>query len=259
MTRRLIVVLLILLVAVAPLSAQLVVIDPSNLTQTILIAERTLNEYEQLRQEFTVVQQMARQLGSLAPYRIPVIGITGHDASRWIYGRPWIQALDTGDPQGLAYDQTAVPLAKPTDADLAVLSTEARREFESRYATTEITDSVAMIGAHQVALARDDFAHLQAAIGNLEQDTLNPNPDYHEMTAILDKLEAGQLLARRQDLVTNQLLSHALEQLLAKNKRARDTEALQANMQLATWRDAAAANEAFVHGSGDALNSWRQP
>jgi hypothetical protein len=31
------------------------------------------------------------------------------------------------------------------------------------------------------------------------------------------------------------------------------------NMQLVTWRDAAAANEAFVAGTGDALRTWRQP
>jgi hypothetical protein len=31
------------------------------------------------------------------------------------------------------------------------------------------------------------------------------------------------------------------------------------NMQLVRWRDAQAANEAFVAGSGDALRTWRQP
>ena len=47
----------------------------------------------------------------------------------------------------------------------------------------------------------------------------------HEMTAILDKIAAGELLGRRQDMPSNQLLSHALEQLLARSKRLRDTEA----------------------------------
>ena len=46
------------------------------------------------------------------------------------------------------------------------------------------------------------------------------------MTAILDKIAAGELLARRQDMLSNQLLSHALEQLLARSKRLRDTEAV---------------------------------
>ena len=70
------------------------------------------------------------------------------------------------------------------------------------------------------------------------------------MTAILDKVAAGELLGRRQDMAANQLLSHALEQLLARSKRLRDTEAATMNMQLVTWRDGRAANEAMVAGSG---------
>ena len=40
--------------------------------------------------------------------------------------------------------------------------------------------------------------------------------------------------------------AHALEQLLARNKRLRDTEASTINMQLVTWREARVANEAFA-------------
>ena len=259
MTRRLSVVLLILLLGVAPLRAQLAVIDPANLTQTILIAERALAQYDELRREFDVIQQMARRLGSLDQYRIPVIGITAHDPSRWIYGRPWIQALNTGDARGTAYYETAVPLQRPSAADLAALTPAALREFENHYATMEITDSVAQIGAHQVALVRDYANKLQQATQSLEQDVLNPSADYHQMTAVLDKIAAGELLERRQDTMTNQLLSHALEQMLARSKRFRDTEAGNANMQILMWRDGAAANDAFVRGSGDALSTWRQP
>jgi hypothetical protein len=79
------------------------------------------------------------------------------------------------------------------------------------------------------------------------------------MTAILDKIAAGELLGRRQDMAANQLLSHALEQLLARGKRQRDTEAVTMNMQLTSWRDGGAANEAFVSGTADALRTWRQP
>jgi hypothetical protein len=79
------------------------------------------------------------------------------------------------------------------------------------------------------------------------------------MTAVLDEIAAGELLARRQDMATNQLLSHALEQLLARSKRQRDTEATMLNMQVTTWRDAHDVNHAFVAGTGDALRTWRQP
>jgi hypothetical protein len=116
-----------------------------------------------------------------------------------------------------------------------------------------------MRGGHQVALIRAYHNRLQDAVQKLESDVLNGLPRYHEMTAILDKIAAGELLARRQDTATNQLLSHALEQLLAQSKRRRDTEAAAINMQVTSWRDGKAANAAFRAGTGDALRTWRQP
>lgn len=260
MSRKASIILLAFVVATgARLRAQIVVIDPGNLVQTILIAERTAQQYEELRQEFEVIQRMAQKLGSLDRYRIPAISITGHDPSRWDYGKPWIQALNSGDARGTAYFQTAVPLERPRTTDLGRLSAAARRTFESQYATMEITDSVAMIGAHQVALVRNYFGKLQDAAQELERDVLSSRSGAHEMTAVLDKIAAGELLGRRQDTATNQLLSHALEQLLARSKRLRDTEAGHMNMQLLMWRDGPAANRAFVQGAGDALRTWRQP
>ena len=105
---------------------------------------------------------------------------------------------------------------------------------------------------------------------SLQNDVLNAGSHYHEMTAILDKIAAGELLGRRQDMLSNQLLSHALEQLLARGKRLRDTEAATINMQLVTWRDGACRERgvrrrhrrrasdvasAVAHRSGD----WRTP
>jgi hypothetical protein len=73
MTRGFLVVLLIIAVA-APARAQLAVIDPANLVQTILTAERTLSEYETLVSQYQTIVRMARGIGSLDRYRIPTIG-----------------------------------------------------------------------------------------------------------------------------------------------------------------------------------------
>jgi hypothetical protein len=201
---------------------------------------------------------MGDGLGSLERYRTPPIALTGHDPSRWEYGRSWIQALNSGDPAGAAYFATTVPLLRPTTLPPGLPAT-ARRALERQYATIEITDSVAMMGGHHVGAARAYHGRLQDAVQGLEGDVLNGLLRYHEMTAILDKIAGGELLGRRQDMLSNQLLSHALEQLLARSKRLRDSEAATMNMQLTTWRDAATANAAFVAGSGDALHTWRQP
>lgn len=258
MSRRICLSFVLAMLMTAPAWAQLAVVDPANLVQATLIARRMQQHYEELRAQYLTVLRMAQGLGNMDGYRIPTIPITRHDVGRWEYGRPWIQALNSGDATGAAYLSSALPVLRPTVTP-ARLTASARQALERQYATIEITDSVAMMGGHQVALARGYHGQLQQAVQALEGDVLNGLLRYHEMTAILDKIAAGELLARRQDMVANQLLSHALEQLLARGKRLRDTEATTMNMQLVTWRDARAANQAFVAGTGDALRTWRQP
>ena len=109
MSRRVWIALFGAIVVVVPLRAQIVVIDPANLTQTILIQERTYQQLDQLRREFEVIQRMAQKLGSLDRYRIPPIFVTGHDPSLWDYGRPWIQALNTGDARGTPVLRNGAP------------------------------------------------------------------------------------------------------------------------------------------------------
>ncbi len=258
MIRRTLAAIVILAVCATPARAQWIVIDPANLAQAILIAERAWRHYDELQRQYRTILRMGEGLGSMEQYRTPPIALTFHDAGRWQYGRSWIQALNSGDATGEAYRATTLPVLRPTVMP-SQLPLSARRALERQYATIEITDSVASMGGHQVALARGHHGRLQDAVQALEGDVLNGLLRYHEMTAILDKIAAGELLGRRQDMLSNQLLSHALEQLLARSKRLRDTEAATINMQLTTWRDGRAANEAFVSGSGHALHTWRQP
>jgi hypothetical protein len=258
MSRRIWGSLFLLTIIATRAHAQIVVIDPGNLVQTVLIAERTLRHYEELQAQYRTILRMGQGLGSMDRFRVPGISITRHDPSLWQFGRPWIEGLNSGDASGAAYAATALPLLRP-DVQPSRLTASARRDLERRYATIEITDTVAMRGGHQVALVRGYHDRLQQGIQGLENDVLNGLSRYHEMTAILDKIAAGELLARRQDMATNQLLSHALEQLLARSKRQRDTEAETINMQLINWRDASVVNSAFVAGTGDALRTWRQP
>lgn len=245
-------------VLATPAHAQLVVVDPGNLTQTVLIAERTLREYEALWQQYQTILRMSQGLGRMDRYRIPTIGITGHDPARWPYGAPWLQGLNSGDARGQLYRQTTRSLERP-GAALDGLPVAARRAIENGYATIELTDSIAEIGGHQVALVRGYSGQLQQATQALEADVLNPSSRYHEMTAVLDKVAAGELLARRQDMATNQLMSHALEQLLARSKRMRDTEAATMNMRLLGMRNGRVAGDSLVRGAANDLRNWRQP
>lgn len=258
MTRRVVWLALILVAMAAPVRAQLVVIDPGNLAQTSLIAERTLREYETLYAQYQTFVRMAQGLGDMERYRLPSVPLTIHDPSRWPYGTPWLQGLNGGDPRGELYRQTTRPLAVPGSL-LESLPPPARKAIESAYATVEITDAVAQIAGNQVALVRGYSGPLQRATTSLQDDVLNPSSRYHEMTAILDKAAAGALLARRQDNATNQLLSHVLEQLLVRGKRTRDTETAAMNMRIGSLRDGRQAGANLISGAAADLRTWRQP
>src|SRR5262245_22392080 len=257
MIRFAIVIALLVLLGVRSADAQLAVVDPANLAQAILIVQRTQRHLEELNAQYLTILRMAQGVGPMDRYRTPPIALSQHDVSRWNFGRPWIAALNVGDPSGASYLATAMPLERPDAARW--LSGLARRAFERQYANIEIADSVAMIGGNQIGSTRGFYNELQRGVQALEQDVLNPTASFHDLTAILDKIAASELLGRRQDMATNQLLSHVLEQLLARSKQLRDMQAATLNMQLLTWRDGEAANRAFRAGAGDALRTWRQP
>jgi hypothetical protein len=242
----------------APTSAQFAVIDVGNLAQAVLIAERTLREYETLVIQYQTLVRLAQGLGRMDRYRLPALPATDHDVGRWEYGRTWLEGLNSGDPTGIAYQAVARALDAPGHL-LGSLPPSARRAVEQAYATVEITDAIAQAGGHQVGLARDYSRRLQRAIDALDADVTATDPRTHELTAILDKVAAGTLIARRQDMAANQLLSHTLEQLLARSKRLRDSEAAAMNMRLGALRSARAAGASVVRGAADDLKTWRQP
>ena len=257
MTRMMLAATCILLLAV-PARAQLVVHDPGNYAQAVLIAERTLREYQELVAQYDTLVRLSRGLGNMDRYRIPNVPVASHDVGRWAYGGPWLQALNAGDATGAAYRQATRTLDPPVGM-LQQLPPAAQRAVESAYASVEIADSVAQAGGDQIGLIRGHDRDLQRAIDALEGDVLSRQPAYHEMTAILDKVAAGALIGRRQDMATNQLLSSTLEQLLARAKTMRDTEAATMNMRLGAIRDGRTAGTSLVRGASDDLRSWRQP
>lgn len=189
MIRRTLAAVIIVAACAGRAEAQFVVIDRGNLAQAILIAERAWRHYDELKRQYQTILRMGQGLGSMEGYRIPTIRITGHDPARWEYGRSWIQGLNSGDATGAAYLATTLPLMRPA-ATPPNVTAAARRALERQYATIEITDSVAMMGGHQVALARGYHRQLQQAVQALEGDVMNGLLRYHEMTAILDKIAA---------------------------------------------------------------------
>jgi hypothetical protein len=244
---------------VHPAYGQFVVHDPLNTAQTIALVQKTISEYQTLVQQYETIVRMSQGLQNMARYKTVPIAFSSHDPSLFPYGAPWLTALNSGDARGRRYGEIARTVQRPDAAALARLPPHARRAIEDAYATIEITDSIAQRGAHQVALVRDYGGSLQGVVQLLESDILSPVSALHQLTAILDKIAAGELVGRRQDTSSNQLLSHALEQLLAQAKRRRDTEVAAMNMRLVAMQRGRDVGRSYMEGSADALRTWRQP
>ena len=131
-------------------------------------------------------------------------------------------------------------------------------QFAARLATVNVADAVAISATNDNGLLRYNGRREQEAIEALERQVVDPS-DEQSATAVLEKISGAELIGTRQRQARTQFLTDIVEQLLVDTKRARDADATALNMQLTTWRDAKAANDAFVAGTGDALGRWRQP
>jgi hypothetical protein len=187
------------------------------------------------------------------------------DTPRWrthggdfLYASGINDALIFGDPAGSAYLAVTHPVIAAR-ALLGRFTLAAQRAMTSRLATIELADAVAMSAINDTGSLRLNGRKQELpAIDALEAQVIDPS-DEQSATAVLDKISGAVLIGTRQRQARSQLLAAFVEQLLVDSKRDRDADAAAMNMQLVTWRDRRAANEAFVAGTGDALRTWRQP
>lgn len=240
-------------------SSQVPVIDVANLIQVVKTAYNTYESYRQLTQQYELLVSMGRRAAGMARYRTPVVPVVFHDPSRYVAGAPFLRALNAGDFGGELYDSVIRTTLRPEPV-LGLLTPEARQNFERAYATIDIADSTGELAGHQVGHVRGYTNAATAAIQTLETDTLGGPDDEHFETAILDRINAAQVLARRQDTSTNQLLSHLVEQWLVQTKRQRDTEAVAMNMRIGRIQYYRQYNATFFSPEAEATASaWREP
>ena len=258
--RRRILVLVLLLIASPPAIAQIAVYDAATTarnTASALLKEYILNTQ---RDQHSRLREMARRLSAFSNIRRYAVP----DPPRWrthggdfLFIAPFNDALIFGDPSGAAY--LAVSHAVTARSTPNTLTSAARRELTARLATLDLADATAIAGMNDTGQLRLNGRRRELqAIDALEAHVIDPSSE-QSATAVLDKIGGAVLIGARQRQARTQLLAALLEQLLVESKRERDADAVAMNMQLVRWRDARAANEAFVAGSGDALRTWRQP
>jgi hypothetical protein len=240
-----------------------VVTDPATTARNVVTAVLKSRLLETLTEQGDRIRRMARRLSvftNLDKYAIP-------DVPRWrvyrfqdvhLYANPYSEALNYGDPEGIAYAEIA-RVRSAIGRQLSTLPPAAAAAIAAQLATLDLTDSAIIAGTDQNGRLRPQGKREMRAIDALERHVVDPSQT-QSATAVLDKISAAVLIEARQKQSRLQFLTAFVEQLIVDNKRTRDTEAAAMNMQLGRLRSIDdESGGGFLDGAGDALRTWRQP
>jgi hypothetical protein len=244
-----------------------VVTDPATTARNAVTAVLKTSLLETLTKQHQRLRQMATRLSALTNLDKYVI----LEVPRWrvyrfqnvhLYANPYSEALNYGDPQGLAYQavtrQRAVSARQVTEL-LSAFPPSARAVIRTELATLDLADSTNIAWTDQNGQLRSNGKRQMEAIDALERDVLDPSLT-QSATAILDKISAAALIETEQKQSRVQFLTGIIEQLVVDNKRTRDTEASLLNMQLGRLRGSGEeARSGWLSGAGTDLRTWRQP
>src|SRR5262249_8584230 len=136
----------------------------------------------------------------------------------------WVTSVNTGIGVPAAYS-SATQLLKSYGAALTNIAADQLDRVKINYATVELTD-----GANQAALSTlgrmlGKAPAVEAAIQNLETDSFSSDPNMNTEIAVLNKINAANVMNLRTTQDTNKLLAALAEQRVIEAKRLRDAEA----------------------------------
>jgi hypothetical protein len=272
MRKRCLLILLVLLALAVPALAIFglgdIVFDPSNFEEAVQELAQMEQQYFQLVQTYQMVQnqynqmlEMARQLPAQleAAYRPPIAPWTRSQAPD-VYGNttPWTAGVNTGFDTPAGYSAATATLGAYGAAWNNIPADQMDR-IKTNYATVELTDGANLAAMQTLGQIRSNASSLDAAIQNLENDSLSADPNLNTEIAVLNKINAAHVIALRSQESANQLLTALAEGQLVEAKRRRDAEAQAFNDHIQFMGQAQAVMAAQAAGASDAMMAWRMP
>jgi hypothetical protein len=232
MKRILLYTALVLVCGAGLVCAQLPVFDASVFAQALLEVSKLTAQYNELVETYQMITNqynqmlwMAKELpDNLAHFRA-IQTPWFLSAATNTYGTTggWIGAINTGSNVPFGY-QSATEQLMPYGAALAFVPADQLDRLEKHYATIELTDGANEDGMETIGTLRTNAPEVESAIQYLENDSLDSDPDFNTEIAVLEKINAANVIALRNGQDTNKLLTALAEQQLIDAKRKRDAE-----------------------------------
>jgi hypothetical protein len=240
--------------------AQVIVFDPGVLIQLVRIVSQAETQYDEVVAQRRLWRKLAMALpaGRQMLYLIPETPWSmtrgSDDLDLFNTYVPLRRAIESGDPTGLQWRRTVVPLATYPPSLLAQLPPEQRLDIAREYTHPLTSDGLGIMAVHALAYNRDGH---QAASRALDQLTDRLRAGDHGNIAIHQELAGTELLAVREEHLRNVYLAYLLEGEVADLKRVRDTEARRLNTDIVRRTVGASMTTQTTAGMDDVLtNFW---
>ncbi|MCE5306091.1 MAG: type IV secretion system protein [Acidobacteriales bacterium] len=218
------------------------VFDPSVYAEAVTEVTKLVQQYNQLVQTYQMITSQYNQMlwmaktlpGNLARFRaIPTPWFLSGATNTYGTTGGWIAAINTGSNAPAGYQHAAERLL-PYGAALSNVPADQVDRLQKHYATIELTDGANQGGMETIGTLRSNAPEVEAAIQSLENDSLNSDPSYNTEIAVLNKINAANVIALRNGQDTNKVLVALAELQLLDAKRKRDAEvkAINTHIQL---------------------------
>jgi hypothetical protein len=247
-----------------------IVYDPTNYANAVLRYKQLLLQLAQLRQtyqqvlnQYNLALQMSRNLQNMpARYRATFSQWRTFTAND-LYGntREWVGAANGAGAQTVApaYQQATIPLLTYSQADLNVINPADARNLKSAYASVQLADGANVSALTTVGNVRANAQTVQQQIANLEQDSLSGDTSLNSEVAVLNKINASNVLTLRTLQDANNLRVAGLEHQVLMAKQQRDIDAANFNFAIQMRQQGTQNLAPFNSNLSQSLSSYRLP
>lgn len=239
MKYRTVLISILLAAAITPSFAQFgngIVFDPTNYKNAVLRYLQLEQQLQQLQQTYRLYMQQYQFLRGQAQQLQNMVGRYRAQFAQWqnltadnTLGNTswWVSGINSGNystaQQG--YAQINIPLSAPP-------ATINSQTLKNAYGLEQVSDGSTITAMATIGQLRNNAQQLELHIKQLENDSLSSAPDLNTQLAVLNKINAADVLLVRTMQDTNKLLASLLEQQLITTERTRTSAVSSINTAL---------------------------
>lgn len=231
---------LIIALTAAPAFAQLgsgIVFDPTNYKNAVLRYIQLQQQLQQLQQTYNLyfqqyqfIRNQAQQLQDMnARYRAQ-FSQWRQLASADTFGNTgqWVNGVNSGNVGAVSSGYLRIVPPLP-NYPLTEFSPELQSTLQTQHGALELADASNIQSLRTIGEIRGNAQQIESMLKRLEDDSLSPDDRQNTQVAVLNKINAGNVVLARSLQDTNKLLLQLLEQTTQKNSQERSQQGQQLN------------------------------